>query len=269
MSRSQFQSKRFILRHAWLNLWDERMTTGRINQVAILAFLCLVPQEYLSRATMLHSKHYISNKACQATLSSHSHFTLTQNASDLPHDAREQTHTNTTQHTTKCIQSPIQSISGSASTQPSKATSTPSATTPSTTAYLYSPVQTHAHTEQSQAIMSYQHHSARVTWEAVAETKTALHTCSICWGVLLHTVNQYINTPIMLVWQKPLPTPWVSICLVPKQTSWNNHISDNRRYPLNDLALPTGNALSFMAKRTTLQYMTIHTADLRPLCFNH
>ena len=36
MSRSQFQSKRFILRHAWLNLWDERMTTGRINQVAVL-----------------------------------------------------------------------------------------------------------------------------------------------------------------------------------------------------------------------------------------
>lgn len=35
MSRSQFQSKRFILRHAWLNLWDERMTTGRINQIAI------------------------------------------------------------------------------------------------------------------------------------------------------------------------------------------------------------------------------------------
>ena len=35
MSRSQFQSRRFILRHAWLNLWDERMTTGRINQVAI------------------------------------------------------------------------------------------------------------------------------------------------------------------------------------------------------------------------------------------
>ena len=30
------QYKAFILRHAWLNLWDERMTTGRINQVAIL-----------------------------------------------------------------------------------------------------------------------------------------------------------------------------------------------------------------------------------------
>ena len=35
MSRSQFSSKRVILRHAWLNLLDERMTTGRINQVAI------------------------------------------------------------------------------------------------------------------------------------------------------------------------------------------------------------------------------------------
>ena len=40
MSRSQFQSKRFILRHAWLNLWDERMTTGRINQVAIFPRVC-------------------------------------------------------------------------------------------------------------------------------------------------------------------------------------------------------------------------------------
>ena len=30
------QYKAFILRHAWLNLLDERMTTGRINQVAIV-----------------------------------------------------------------------------------------------------------------------------------------------------------------------------------------------------------------------------------------
>ncbi len=35
MSRSQFHCiKMFILRHAWLNLWDKHMTTGRINQVA-------------------------------------------------------------------------------------------------------------------------------------------------------------------------------------------------------------------------------------------
>ena len=28
------QYKQLILRHAWLNLWDKHMTTGRINQVA-------------------------------------------------------------------------------------------------------------------------------------------------------------------------------------------------------------------------------------------
>ena len=37
MSHSQFHStKLFILRHAWLNLWDKHMTTGRINQVTLL-----------------------------------------------------------------------------------------------------------------------------------------------------------------------------------------------------------------------------------------
>ena len=37
MSHSQFHSiKLFILRHAWLNLWDKHMTTGRINQVTVL-----------------------------------------------------------------------------------------------------------------------------------------------------------------------------------------------------------------------------------------
>ena len=33
MSHSQFHRMKFILRHAWLNLWDKHMTTGRINQV--------------------------------------------------------------------------------------------------------------------------------------------------------------------------------------------------------------------------------------------
>ena len=37
MSHSQFHSiNLFILRHAWLNLLDKHMTTGRINQVTIL-----------------------------------------------------------------------------------------------------------------------------------------------------------------------------------------------------------------------------------------
>ena len=34
MSRLQFRCTILILRHAWLNLWDKHMTTGRINQVA-------------------------------------------------------------------------------------------------------------------------------------------------------------------------------------------------------------------------------------------
>ena len=38
MSHSQFHSTDlFILRHAWLNLWDKHMTTGRINQVSLQA----------------------------------------------------------------------------------------------------------------------------------------------------------------------------------------------------------------------------------------
>ena len=37
MSHSQFHSIRvLILRHAWLNLLDKHMTTGRINQVTTL-----------------------------------------------------------------------------------------------------------------------------------------------------------------------------------------------------------------------------------------
>jgi len=47
MSHPQFHClKLFILRLAWLNLWDKHMTTGRINQVIILfiflfVYMCL------------------------------------------------------------------------------------------------------------------------------------------------------------------------------------------------------------------------------------
>jgi hypothetical protein len=41
MSHSQFHSiDLFILRHAWLNLWDKHMTTGRINQVSYTVTIC-------------------------------------------------------------------------------------------------------------------------------------------------------------------------------------------------------------------------------------
>ena len=44
MSHSQFHSTRsLILRHAWLNLWDKHMTTGRINQVATSSFFMSQP----------------------------------------------------------------------------------------------------------------------------------------------------------------------------------------------------------------------------------
>ena len=37
MSCTQFHRiKMFILRHAWLNLWNKHMTTGRINQVTFV-----------------------------------------------------------------------------------------------------------------------------------------------------------------------------------------------------------------------------------------
>lgn len=60
MSRSQFYSiKLFILRHAWLNLWDKHMTTGRINQVTLLS---VVPHSY-----QLIASKQIGNHATQLT----------------------------------------------------------------------------------------------------------------------------------------------------------------------------------------------------------
>ena len=39
MSRSQSRCMMLILRHAWLNLLDKHMTTGRINQVAVVVLV--------------------------------------------------------------------------------------------------------------------------------------------------------------------------------------------------------------------------------------
>ena len=52
MSHSQFHCIPFILRHAWLNLLDERMTTGRINQVAIVY---QTARQNESRPTLVHN----------------------------------------------------------------------------------------------------------------------------------------------------------------------------------------------------------------------
>ena len=71
MSHSQFHSiELFILTHAWLNLWDKRMTTGRINQVTrYLKYSFIKPKRFRCKAIRSgwvdhewHFKHtYINN----------------------------------------------------------------------------------------------------------------------------------------------------------------------------------------------------------------
>ena len=51
MSHSQFHRINwFILGHAWLNLWDKHMTTGRINQVSTFSRRAVLSGEILCRA---------------------------------------------------------------------------------------------------------------------------------------------------------------------------------------------------------------------------
>ena len=64
MSRSQFHSiKLFILRHAWLNLWDKHMTTGRINQVTVLSTPTERPPKRLRLNMEIHTTKAIGKPA--------------------------------------------------------------------------------------------------------------------------------------------------------------------------------------------------------------
>ena len=56
MSHSQFHRINwFILGHAWLNLWDKHMTTGRINQVTILNAAAVGPRRHpAGRGSAVH-----------------------------------------------------------------------------------------------------------------------------------------------------------------------------------------------------------------------
>ncbi len=49
----------FILRHAWLNLWDKHMTTGRINQLTISGFTRFISA--LTNRRSSRSTEYVSN----------------------------------------------------------------------------------------------------------------------------------------------------------------------------------------------------------------
>jgi len=67
MSCTQFHSiKLFILRHAWLNLWDKHMTTGRINQVTF-QMISNNPHSLLAEAPQNceEKKRVTSNGGCQ------------------------------------------------------------------------------------------------------------------------------------------------------------------------------------------------------------
>ena len=65
MSHSQFHStKLFILRHAWLNLWDKHMTTGRINQVTL--FCTPKPDNQEQPHTSAHPENGHAKRPTQA-----------------------------------------------------------------------------------------------------------------------------------------------------------------------------------------------------------
>ena len=66
MSHSQFHCiNLFILRHAWLNLWDKHMTTGRINQVTTVHFplLWLGPPKssFIKINQKINERHWASH----------------------------------------------------------------------------------------------------------------------------------------------------------------------------------------------------------------
>lgn len=87
------QYKSFILRHAWLNLLDERMTTGRINQVAIV-----------QEATFpLRPKAETVSQLPNTTASGW--FSITAVAELFPYDARPPAHTHTHKRELVCVPS--------------------------------------------------------------------------------------------------------------------------------------------------------------------
>ncbi len=68
MSHSQFHGiKLFILRHAWLNLWDKHMTTGRINQITIFitATRCAWEHAYKINLYANHTRTCAGNSVMQ------------------------------------------------------------------------------------------------------------------------------------------------------------------------------------------------------------
>ena len=70
MSHSQFHSTDlFILRHAWLNLWDKHMTTGRINQVSYSDTSVAKRKAFISECPTCPFRHIITVLPVQKLIS--------------------------------------------------------------------------------------------------------------------------------------------------------------------------------------------------------
>ena len=52
MSHLQIYYEKLILKHAWLNLWDKHMTTGRINQVTKVRWATNMPNSCLLNVSL-------------------------------------------------------------------------------------------------------------------------------------------------------------------------------------------------------------------------
>ena len=106
------QYKAFILRHAWLNLWDERMTTGRIDQVAIFEFgECHTEYDICSFTRNTHIPYHLSSFFYQWVLSS---FITRKTVADETVNAFFAS--TASQHTTLAFRSPCSYTSDEAST---------------------------------------------------------------------------------------------------------------------------------------------------------
>ncbi len=70
MSHLQFHCiKLFILRHAWLNLWDKHMTTGRINQVTLLSAMTpFQPATPRCNQSVEHHHSHTNSRSCWRVL---------------------------------------------------------------------------------------------------------------------------------------------------------------------------------------------------------
>ena len=92
MSHSQFHSTNlFILRHAWLNLWDKHMTTGRINQVTTFHSLMSQRTQKQAPATrgwnnLFHRQEFVINSwRFKCSLEMHSVIVLANQSRQMKH----------------------------------------------------------------------------------------------------------------------------------------------------------------------------------------